>query len=211
MKKLIVSYLLALSSCGSAFGIILVTVEESSGDVVFSSSGTANLTDLTLLSGDWGSAAGMRATHNGGITFRLSDSGDSLPWMHMYEGALAPEELFTTLPSFHQPDVHSGVMLGVLDTRILVSEDYVSGSEISASMIYFNESFDSLQLIPGDYTWTWGSGENSDSLTVSVIPEPSSYAFMFGLLLYFIVISGRKGMLTSRCRQLRDPSGSLGV
>jgi hypothetical protein len=43
---------------------------------------------------------------------------------------------------------------------------------------FANQTFASIGLTPGTYTWTWGSGSNADSLTVQIgpaaVPEPAS-------------------------------------
>jgi hypothetical protein len=56
--------------------------------------------------------------------------------------------------------------------------DYVSGSALSNDMVFTGQTFASLGLTPGTYTWIWGSGAAADSLTVQIcaaaVPEPAS-------------------------------------
>ncbi|ADE53311.1 hypothetical protein [Coraliomargarita akajimensis] len=159
---------------------VIIYVTEVSNNVVFSGSGTLNLTDLTPVSGSWSSAAGIRKWPDT-VGFRLSPSGGSLPYAHMYDGVLEPASPFTTVETFQQPDEHSGVMLGVVGTRLMVSEHYVSGSPIAASMTYHNSSFEALRLNEGKYVWEWGTAENSDSITLHVVPEPQASSLILGL------------------------------
>ena len=55
---------------------------------------------------------------------------------------------------------------------------YVSGSVLSASDTWSGQTFASLGLTPGTYTWTWGSGADADFFTMNIegsaVPEPSS-------------------------------------
>jgi uncharacterized membrane protein len=51
----------------------------------------------------------------------------------------------------------------------------VSGTNISGTATYLNESFSSLGLTPGTYTWTWGTGNNQGvfNLQIGVQPTPT--------------------------------------
>ena len=55
---------------------------------------------------------------------------------------------------------------------------YVSGSLLSTTDTYSSATFSILGLTPGNYTWTWGTGADADSLTVQIgpaatgVPEP---------------------------------------
>ena len=61
---------------------------------------------------------------------------------------------------------------------LLVPLGYVSGTPLSATDTYANQTFSSLGLTPGTYTTTWGTGAHADFLTVQVgpaaVPEPSA-------------------------------------
>jgi hypothetical protein len=57
--------------------------------------------------------------------------------------------------------------------------DYVSGEMLpNSTTTYAGEDFASLGLDVGMYTWTWGSGGTADSLTLNIVPEPSTAALM---------------------------------
>ncbi len=45
---------------------------------------------------------------------------------------------------------------------------YVSGAALSSSMEFAGQTFASIGVTPGTYTWTWGSGISVDSLTVQI-------------------------------------------
>jgi hypothetical protein len=59
---------------------------------------------------------------------------------------------------------------------IIVPSGYVSGSPLSDTATFSNATFGSLGFTPGTYTYTWGTGGNADSLTVTTVPEPSTWA-----------------------------------
>jgi hypothetical protein len=91
------------------------------------------------------------------------------------------------IPSTSQSGDFTGIdgSEGILE----VPHDYVSGSQLSGTATWANSTFSSLQLTPGTYTWTWGSGTNADSFvinigpTVTTAPEPASLTLLgFGTM-----------------------------
>ena len=68
------------------------------------------------------------------------------------------------------------------DRYLLVPPGYVSGSPLTTSSTYDGATFASLSFTPGIYTWTWGSGANADSLTITsaIVPEPSAWVLALG-------------------------------
>jgi hypothetical protein len=73
----------------------------------------------------------------------------------------------------------SGNLVGVYGGEgLIVPEGYVSGSQLSDTDTYFDETIAQLGLAPGIYNYTWGSGPTADSLTINigVVPEPASVA-----------------------------------
>jgi hypothetical protein len=61
---------------------------------------------------------------------------------------------------------------------LAVPSTYVSGDALSSSMAFAGKSFVSIGLVPGTYTWTWGSASKADSFTLQIgpaaVPEPAS-------------------------------------
>jgi hypothetical protein len=57
---------------------------------------------------------------------------------------------------------------------LFVPLNYVSGSPLSSTDTYANQTFSSLGLTPGTYTWTWGTGADADFFTINVVREPST-------------------------------------
>jgi hypothetical protein len=161
----------------SARASVLMTVTESGGNVNVIGSGTLNLTALSFIStasaniGINGSIAVLRVGPGGGLTDR-------------YSGFTGPTS-FGTLGGFTTATSGTGDRFGVVGSlaliRIEVPVGYASGGALSGSLLFTGQTFASLGLTPGTYTWNWGSGGTADSLTVQVgaaAPEPGTLALL---------------------------------
>ena len=64
-------------------------------------------------------------------------------------------------------------------TDIFVPNGYVSGTTLTDSGTWVGSTYSSLQIDPGTYVWTWGTG---NSFTIDVmpfaVPETSQYGWM---------------------------------
>jgi len=62
--------------------------------------------------------------------------------------------------------------------KLLLPQTYVSGASMSGTSTYTGATFASLGMTVGTYNWSWGSGANAGTaqLTISAVPEPSTYA-----------------------------------
>ena len=79
----------------------------------------------------------------------------------------------------------SGDSVGVdFGTQLLVPVGYISGSPLSSTATWDNQTFATLGLTPDVYEWTWGTGANQNfTLDIIVtpppaVPEPSTWAMM---------------------------------
>jgi len=88
---------------------------------------------------------------------------------------------------------NTGPVHGVFTNALVVPSLYVSGAPLGvATSTWGGETFASLGLTPGTYTWTWGAGPTADSYTVNIgavaVPEPSVYiaGLGFGLLGFMV-------------------------
>lgn len=94
----------------------------------------------------------------------------------VYTGATGPASFGTTgVPTF--ADTGSGPVVGVAENfnEILVPLTYVSGTVLATSTATWNnQTFSSLGLTPGTYTYTWGTGPDADSLTVQIGPAATT-------------------------------------
>ncbi|NOZ40569.1 MAG: hypothetical protein GXP24_10125 [Planctomycetes bacterium] len=99
----------------------------------------------------------------------------------------AEDVVLGLLPGFHIAESGTGDLFGAayfyiddggtlvpLVPALIVPAFYTSGTELAGTAIFSGETFDSLGIIPGSYTWTWGSGATFDSFTLLIVPEPSS-------------------------------------
>jgi hypothetical protein len=62
---------------------------------------------------------------------------------------------------------------------LAVPQGYLSGGALSDTSTYDNQTFDTLGITPGAYTWTWGSGANQNfTVVIGEVPEPATWAMM---------------------------------
>jgi len=68
----------------------------------------------------------------------------------------------------------SGSGVGVVYNPYISSESlildstYVSGNFMTTYTVWYNKSFSSLGLIPGTYTYSWGSGANYGIINLQI-------------------------------------------
>ena len=79
------------------------------------------------------------------------------------------------------PTETSGDAFGIFQNSLVLPDDWTSGSNISGQMTWANTSLESLGIDTSQvHTWTLrGTG---DTITMSVVPESSSYALLLGSL-----------------------------
>ncbi|WOO42480.1 hypothetical protein [Rubellicoccus peritrichatus] len=165
--------LLFMAVTSSLHGLITITVMQQASDVVITASGTANINDLGVpLNADYhshvhtninqvfvGPATGM---HSGKAYLGLSSS-----------------EPFGT-GNFRLADSGSGDAFGIANTQLVVPDGYNTGDNLSGSGTYEGTTIALLGIT--EQTWTWGSGPNADSATLTIVPEPSIWATLLGLM-----------------------------
>jgi hypothetical protein len=176
----ILGFAIASSPGSPARASFIVNVVESGGNVVASGSGTLNTTDLA---GPGIGTAG--AELNGAISYALF--GPSSPvTINYYSGVSGPIAFGTTNGTF-LADIGNGDLVGVTGSLsfLWVPQDYVSGSLLNSSDTWSGQTFATLGLTPGTYTWTWGTGADADFFTMNIVgsssvPEPAGIA-LFGM------------------------------
>ena len=163
---------------------IIITIEQVGNNVVASGSGTVNLTDLTFVS-----EAGAVAAIGPDPAYIGMGPITTAPinYLDAYQGLTGPAT-FGTTSSLETPVTSgSGDLFAFnsawdappLAPTVFVPIGYTSGTELSATDTYSGQTFASLGLEPGMYSWTWGTGANADSFQVQIgpataVPEPSS-------------------------------------
>jgi hypothetical protein len=152
-----------------ASGNFNILVSQVGPNVVWSGSGSFNLTSLTLNQNFPSVPAGFNQNFAQFIVGSTSNATT-------YSGSS-----FTTFPtSFGSgggatPSSSSGSVFGVVQTgglgsprEVLVPQGYVSGTVISGSTTYDTQTIAGMGLTPGTYTWAWGSGGSASSLVMTI-------------------------------------------
>jgi hypothetical protein len=154
-----------------ASGNFNVSVSQVGPNVVWSGSGSFNLTSLTLNE----TIPGVTGGYN--KSFAQFVVGSSSPFTATtYSGSS-----FTTFPANFgsgggtPPSSSSGSVFGVVQTggpsgprEVLVPQGYTSGTVISGSMTYNSETIAGMGLTPGTYTWSWGTGGNTSTIVMII-------------------------------------------
>jgi hypothetical protein len=163
----------------------IVTLDQVGSNVVATGSGAIDLTGLTFIlhasslaginpgvgaislaagnTDGYGGFSGPSSFGIGGPTLASSSSGDPI--------------------SISNPTSHLG---------LFVPRGYSSGRPLSGSSTYDNATFSSLEVRPGTYEWTWGTGANQNftlKIGAAALPDTSS---TFGLL--FLTLTGLFGV-----------------
>ncbi len=166
----------------SAQANVILTAVESGGDVVISGGGTLDLggwgdeIDTTL---DTGSVAASSVFVLGGLGTVFVNSWRDEPASFTGPTNIGPGSFLFSA------DDGSGDRFGlVFSGGLIVPDGYASGNPLNSSSTYTGRTLAFMGIEVGDYTWSWGSAEGQ-SITLNVVPEPSTAALMtlglFGL------------------------------
>ena len=133
-----------------------------------SGSGTLNINDLTLVAGATGPMGGAGIGINS-ATFVLGENGG---YFDQYSGILTNPSNFGTGGGLGASTA-SGDIVGVVyeggpPYLLVVPTGYTSGSYLTSSQTFNSQTFTSLGLVAGTYSYTWGTGSNAEILSVVV-------------------------------------------
>jgi hypothetical protein len=168
----------------AAQAAFIANMYESGSDVVVSGSGTINTAGFVYPGYDvYGLPPAIVWASSGSIL--LGAAGTEL--VDYYSPFTGPASFGSGGPITATSG--SGDRLGVrFDAQpgIAVPGDYISGTALASSSLYAGATLASLGVIPGSYTWSWGSGPNVDSFTLNIsttppeieAPEPASMALL---------------------------------
>jgi PEP-CTERM motif len=162
------SLLLSLGSPTHAGFVVNVT--ESGGNVVATGSGTLDTADLSI----YFYGGGPLSSYINPVAGQLYVGGGTYD---DYYGISGPSSFGQG--GFHPASSDTGDSVGeIAGYYLVVPQGYVSGSMLNDTATWSGQTFSSLGLTPGTYSWTWGTGANADSFTmnigVSSVPEPGS-------------------------------------
>ena len=139
-----------------------VTISQVGPDVVWSGSGSFNLTALTS-AGPGGTVGGY---DSGQAVWAI---GPGAP-VDTYSGTITYPLTFGTSSVGVTSNTGStfGILPGGSGRLLYVPSGYVSNTNISGTSTYANTTIAAAGLTPGTYTWSWGSGANASSLVMVI-------------------------------------------
>jgi hypothetical protein len=144
---------------------------EVGSDVVFSGTGTVNTTSL-------GSSVSFTGPSiiNAGLAELINKPGAN----GIQYGGISGPSNFGPGGVSPAPDTSSGDLVGIAGFfgNIYLPSGYVSGAQLDSTATFTGETFSSLGISGGTYTYTWGTGGSADSLVLqvgpAVTPTPTS-------------------------------------
>ena len=139
-----------------------VTITQVGDDVVWSGSGSFNLTSLTS-AGPGGTVGG----YNSGQAIWAIGPNTSVD---TYSGTITYPFIFGTSSVGVTSNTGStfGILPGGSGRLLYVPSGYVSNTNISGTSTYANTTIAGAGLTPGTYTWSWGSGANTSTLVMTI-------------------------------------------
>jgi hypothetical protein len=165
-------------------GIIITAIQQGPNVVVFSGSGTADITDLTMTTD-----VGMVPGQINPIAHTVLEGPTAFESVEFSQSISGPLSfgMGGGLQEGPQPFSGSGELFGIGDgsggpggiAELVVPNGYVSGTMLSGAVSY-SGTFSSLGITPGTYVWSWGTGADADSLTLNIVetPEPASLTLL---------------------------------
>jgi hypothetical protein len=143
-----------------------VTISQVGSDVVWSGSGSFNLTALTS-AGAGSIGAGFDPNQ------AIWAIGPIVPGpVDVYSGTITYPFIFGGGGGGAGVTSNTGSTFGILPGgggRLLyVPSGYVSNTVISGSSTYASQTIAGMGLTPGTYTWSWGSGGNASTLVMTI-------------------------------------------
>lgn len=165
----------------AAPGGVVISVTEGDGEVAFVGGGTLDLSMWTFLE-----------TASNGFPVVQPDIAMVIgPFFHFADlytppaGFSGPGAIGPGAKGFFASAVggdNVGIAWGGPQQALSVPVGYVSGGAIEGSnMRFFGETFASIGLTPGTYTWTWDTASGAgDFFTIRVVPGPGAAVLLAG-------------------------------
>ena len=145
-----------------AAGNFNVTISQVGNDVVWSGSGSFNLAALTS---DGPGSVGAGYASNQAIWA----IGPGAP-VDTYIGTITYPLTFGTnaVPVTSASGSTFGILPGGSGRLLYVPSGYITNTNISGTATYINTTIAGAGLIPGTYTWSWGTGGNTSTLVMTI-------------------------------------------
>jgi hypothetical protein len=152
----------------------VVTLEQVGSDVVATGSGAIDLVGLTF-------------AFVGEAKAQLTPSEADITTGPVADTPVDGYDGFSGPANFGGGGLTIGASSGIGDSVTIVGggnllavpQGYLSGGALSDTSTYDNQTFNTLGITPGAYTWTWGSGANQNfTVVIGEVPEPATWAMM---------------------------------
>jgi hypothetical protein len=172
--------------------------EQVGANVVATGSGSINTSDLELS----GLENAQPQVIGPAPEFLVGNSGAGYEQLRSFgSGYVSP--VFDTSSAPHAASSGAGYVVGFGFSSSTVeyidtSESYVSGAALSDVTTWDNQTFASLGLTPGTYTYDYGSESTPDTIVVDIgtaaaTPEPPSVTLLAAALLPFLALRIHSG------------------
>ena len=176
-----VAAVVALVAVYPASAGVTVTIEEIGNDVYMSGGGTLDASSWTPIGP--GILFVGRILPNQGVS--LGPGGDDFnsDWFIEPTNFQGPDSIGPGLEMV-VADFGSGDPLALVwdldgGSFLVAPLDYTFGDPIEGDATFLNQSFASIGLTPGEYTWTWDTADgNGDFFTIIVVPAPGAFALI---------------------------------
>ncbi|WP_412971783.1 hypothetical protein [Glaciecola sp. MF2-115] len=183
IKCFFIALLLTTSNLANA-GLI-IDIFESGNDIILLGSGSFNTSGSSVV--------GSSSFSGGFITGGSVASVGSGTW-DAYNGIISSDGLFGTGTSFAPGSAFTGSVFGIdllqQNGLVFLPTNYFSGTALSGSTTITGQSFLSLGLVTGSYTYS----TSTDSVTINIqkVSSPSMLAFFVITLGIFLLRTIRK-------------------
>jgi hypothetical protein len=187
--------------CTGLNAAVIITFEEIGNDVVSYYSGTLNTNDpaindtseLGRFATKFNPSLGYYTNPPGGWrtfggSYVVDSSSSNSPF---YDGPRLGDGSGFGSGGELEPTQISGDAFGIFQNSLVLADGWTSGSTITGQMTWANTSLDSLG-VDASQVHTWTLRGTGDTITMTVVPEFSSYALLFGCLaLGFVALRRR--------------------
>ncbi|MFC7336479.1 PEP-CTERM sorting domain-containing protein [Haloferula chungangensis] len=159
-------------------GAVTFTIFETGSSLVVDATGSINLGSATPVT------TVTFQTIQSSAPDAIVSAGDETVQADLYAITVGGPAAYGVGGATSDPTISTGtpVMLNLVVDRLVVPAGYVSNASLSATTTYSNLTLQNLGATPGSYVWTISAdgGTTTDTVTLNVIPEPSS-ALLAGL------------------------------